>query len=107
MDRFQYLGLMGACLVGTLPLEFVYRAGVWRRPGRLVRVIAGPVVLFSAWDALAVRGGLWRYSSRFVTGVALPGGLPVEEIVFFVTIPICAILTFQAVRSTLERDRPR
>ena len=107
MDHFQYLGLMAACLVGTLPLEFVYRAGVWRRPGRLVRVIAGPVVLFSVWDALAVRAGLWRYDRRYITGVTLPGRLPVEEVVFFVTIPICAILTFQAVRATLERDRPR
>lgn len=107
MDHFQYLGLMAACLVGTLPLEFVYRAGVWRRPGRLVRVIVGPVVLFSVWDALAVRAGLWRYDGRYVTGVTLPGRLPVEEVVFFVTIPICAILTFQAVRATLERDRPR
>ena len=107
MSHFQYAGLMAACLVGTLPLEFVYRAGVWRRPGRLLRVLAVPVILFSGWDVLAIRARLWHYNGRFVTGLDLPGKLPLEEVMFFITIPICSILTFQAVRATLERDRSR
>lgn len=109
MDHYQYLGLMGACLVVTFPLELVYRAGVWRRPLRLARVLWVPVLAFSGWDVVAVAHGLWRYNARYVTGVDLPGRLPVEEVVFFVVIPVCSILTFQAVRATLEgggeRDR--
>jgi len=104
--NFQYLGLMAACLALTLPLEFVYRAGVWRRPLRLVRVLWFPVVAFSVTDALAVRHGLWHYNPAYVTGWNFPGGLPVEEVVFFVTIPICSILAFQAVRTSLGDRRP-
>jgi lycopene cyclase domain-containing protein len=103
VDRFQYLALMAACLVVTLPLELVYRARVWGRPARLARVLAVPVVVFSVTDALAVHHGLWRYSPRYVTGWDLPGRLPVEEVVFFVVIPVCSILAFEAVRATLER----
>jgi len=98
---------MGACLALTLPLEFVYRAGVWRRPVRLLRVLWLPVLVFSVSDALAVTHGLWHYNSRYVTGVELPGRLPVEEVVFFVVIPICAILTFQAVGASLDRPTRR
>lgn len=106
MDHFQYLGLMAACLLGTLPLEFAYRAGVWRRPARLLRVLAVPVLIFSISDVVAIGRGLWSYNVRYVTGVELPGRLPVEEVLFFITIPICSILTFQAVRAGLgERGR--
>lgn len=37
MDRFQYVLLMAACVVVTLPLEFVIGARVWRRPARTGR----------------------------------------------------------------------
>jgi lycopene beta-cyclase len=30
--QYQYLLLMGACAVVTLPLEFVFGARVWRQP---------------------------------------------------------------------------
>jgi hypothetical protein len=31
--------------------------------------------------------------------VRLPGGIPLEEVLFFVVVPICAILTLEAVRA--------
>ena len=103
MDRFQYLGLMGACLVLTLPLEFVFRARVYRRPRRLLRAMAVPVAVFVAWDLVAIAREHWTFNPRYVTGWELPGGLPVEEVAFFVAIPICALLTFEASRRTLGR----
>jgi lycopene beta-cyclase len=104
VDRFQYLLLMGACLLVTLPLEFVYRAGVWRRPVRLLQVLALPVVVFAVWDVLAIRAGIWSFSERYTTGWELPFDLPVEEVAFFVTIPICSILAHEAVRRSLGDD---
>jgi lycopene cyclase domain-containing protein len=101
VDRFQYLLLMGACLVVTLPLELVYSAGVWRRPIRLAGVLALPAGVFAAWDVLALRAGVWDLNPRYVTGWRLPLALPVEEAAFFLVIPICAILAYEAVRRTL------
>jgi lycopene cyclase domain-containing protein len=100
--RFQYLLLMAACLAGTLPLEFVYGAGVWRRPRRLLATLAIPVALFTVVDVLAIEADLWSFNPRFVTGWELPFGLPVEEVAFFFVIPVCAILAYEAVRRTLE-----
>jgi len=102
MDRYQYLILMGLCLVLTLPLEFVFRARVWRRPARLVRALWPPLVVFVVWDLVAIARGHWTYSSRYTTGWTLPGALPVEEVVFFVVIPICGLLTYEAVRRVLR-----
>jgi lycopene cyclase domain-containing protein len=57
-----------------------------------------PVALvFALWDALAIAGGVWEFDPAFVTGLRAPFGLPLEELLFFVVIPICAVLTYEAV----------
>ena len=103
-DRFQYLILMGLCLVITLPLEFVFGARVWRRPGRLVTAMAIPLAIFVVWDIVAIARDHWTYNPEYVTGWTLPFDLPVEELAFFLVIPICSLLTLEAVRRVLKRN---
>ena len=105
MDRYQYLGLMAACAVVTLPLELVFGARVWSRPRRLVTALAPTVAVFVAWDLLAIARDHWTFSDRYTTGWLFPGSLPVEELTFFVVIPICGLLTLEAVRGILGRRR--
>ena len=105
MDRFQYLILMGLCLAITLPLELVLGARVWRQPRRLFAALAPTVAIFVVWDLIAIRREHWSYNPEYVTGWELPGNLPVEELVFFVVIPVCGLLTYEAVRRVLtERE---
>jgi lycopene cyclase domain-containing protein len=104
VDRFQYLILMGLCLAATLPLELVFGARVWRRPRRLVAALALPVAIFVVWDMIAIARDHWGYNPEYVTGWRLPFDLPVEELVFFLIIPICSLLTLEAVRRVLGRD---
>ena len=105
MDRLQYLGLMVACLLFTLPLEFVLGARVWRRPVRTLKAIAPAFVVFVAWDLWASRRGTWSFDDRYTIGVRLPGGMVVEELVFFFVVPMCALLTLEAVRSMSAGQR--
>lgn len=106
MDRFQYLIVMGLCLALTLPLEFALGARVWRRPRRLATAIVPTLVLFTAWDLWASAHGTWRFDRRYTVGVRLPGGMVIEEILFFAVIPICALLTLEAVRNILTGTAP-
>jgi lycopene cyclase domain-containing protein len=105
LDRFQYLLLMGACVAITLPLEVVLRARVYRRPRRVLAALAVPVVLFVIWDVIAIERGHWDYNPQYVTGWTIPPNLPVEELVFFIVIPLCALLTYEAVTWILGRWR--
>ncbi len=97
MDRYQYLLLMAGCLAITLPLEFLLRARVYRRPRLLVTALVPIVVVFSAWDLVGIWRDHWSYNPAYVTGLDLPGGMPIEELVFFVVVPICGLLTYEAV----------
>jgi lycopene cyclase domain-containing protein len=105
VDRYQYLLLMAACVVLTLPLEFVLGARVWRRPRRLLKAVLPGMVIFSLWDVAAIARHHWSYNPRYVTGWDLPGHLPVEEVVFFAVVPICALLTFGVVSRIFGRQR--
>jgi lycopene cyclase domain-containing protein len=105
VDRFQYLLLMAACVVVTLPLELVVGVRVWRSPRRLAVALSPALVLFVAWDLIATASGTWDFSDRYTIGIELPGGMAIEELVFFTVIPVCALLTLEAVRVIAARGR--
>ncbi len=101
MDRYEYLLLMGLCVVITLPLEFFFGARVWRRPRRMLAAVVPVVVIFVIWDMVAIARDHWDYNPRYVTGWVIPPNLPIEELSFFIVIPICSLLTYEAVRRVL------
>ncbi len=104
MDQAQYLILMAGCLMITLPLELVIGARVYRRPKRLLVALVPMLVVFVAWDLLGIVRNHWTYNPRFVTGIDF-GILPLEELTFFIVIPICGLLTYEAVGKILELAR--
>jgi lycopene cyclase domain-containing protein len=105
IDRYQYLLLMAGCLLITLPLEFVLRARVYRRLSTLLFALVPVVLVFSVWDVAGILREHWTYNPRYVTGLTLGLGMPVEELVFFVVVPICGLLSYEAVGYVLERVR--
>jgi lycopene cyclase domain-containing protein len=106
MDGLQYLLLMGACVLITLPLELVIGARVWRQPRRLVLSLLPAFALFVVWDLWATATGTWGFNPDYTVGITLPGGMAIEELVFFTVIPICGLLTLEAVRIILRRRGP-
>lgn len=107
MDRLQYLFLMGSCVLITLPLELFFGVRVWRRPRQLFLSLLPAFALFVLWDLWASNTGTWSFSPRYTVGVTLPGGMAIEELVFFTIIPVCGLLTLETVRSILpRRSRP-
>ena len=107
LDHFQYLLLMACCLLITLPLEFVLSARVYRRVAGLAFAIIPVVIIFSIWDIVGILRDHWTYSAQFTTGVKLIFGMPIEELVFFIVVPICGLLTYEAVGHVLRRTRGR
>lgn len=101
MDRYQYLIVMALCVLITLPLEFVLNARVYRRPRRLMRTMVPAFAAFVAWDVVAIRLGHWTFSPVYTTGWKV-GNIPIEELVFFIVIPLCALLSYEAVRNILR-----
>ncbi len=100
MGQWSYLAVMGAfTFLGTIWLEWGLRTRVYRRWRRLALTVAPVAALFLLWDVYAIARGHWWFDEALITGVRLPGDVPVDELVFFVMIPIASVLTLEAVRS--------
>ena len=99
MSRFAYLAVLAFVVVGSSWLEIALRTRVYARWRRLVVALVPVVAIFCAWDLYAIAAGHWTFDPERTTGVLLPGGLPLDEVLFFVVVPIAAVLTLEAVRS--------
>jgi lycopene cyclase domain-containing protein len=103
MRHLAYLAVLAGCLAAALWLEPILRVNVFRRWRRLLLTLLPVVVVFVLWDLAAIAAGHWTFDPAQITGVFLPGGLPLDEVLFFVVVPVCAILGFEAVRAVLRR----
>ena len=105
-DRWQYLLVLAACLAITAPLE-MFGSGVYRQPRRLLVAVLPMAVVFLIWDELAVAWRVWTYNTGYISGLSIPFRLPIEEVLFFVVIPVCGLLTYNAVSTIVDRINRR
>ncbi len=106
MHQFQYLLLLVGCLLITLPLELVLEARVYARWKLMLLALVPTVLVFSVWDVAGIIRRHWTYNPEYITGVQL-WVMPLEELLFFIVIPICGLLTYEAVGTVLRRIRNR
>ena len=97
MGHLTYLGLLAGCLVVTAPLELMLRVRVYARWRRFLLAVLPTFVVFVGWVLYAIAQGHWAYDDDLILGVRLPGGIPLEEVLFFLVVPLCAVLAFEAV----------
>ena len=98
MRHLSYLAVLAFCLVGSGWLEVFLRVRVYQRWKRLLLALIPTAVIFVAWDLAAIAAGHWTFDEGQMTGIRI-GSLPLEELLFFVVVPIAAILSFEAVRT--------
>lgn len=94
---YAYLAVLVFVLLTTLPLELVLGVRVWRRPLRLTLTVLPVAVVFVIWDLYAIDSQHWFFDPDQMTGITF-GILPLEELLFFIVVPIAAVMTLEAVR---------
>lgn len=105
-DHWQYLLVLAACVAITAPLECL-GDGVYRQPRRVLQSVLPVAAVFLIWDEIAVAFDVWGYNPDYITGLIVPFDVPIEEVLFFLVIPLCALLTYNAVSTILDRVKRR
>lgn len=98
MGHLSYLVVIVCIVVGSGWLELAMRTGVCSRPRRLALTVLPVVIVFFGWDLYAVSAGHWHFDPSRIVGLHV-AGVPVEELLFFIVVPVAAVLTLEAVRS--------
>jgi lycopene cyclase domain-containing protein len=60
-------------------------------------------IVFVTWDILFTRWGVWSFAHEYVVGI-YAGGLPIEEWLFFVTIPFCCLFSYEVLNYFIKKD---
>ena len=92
-----YAAMLLFVLAGCLQLHRVYGLTVLRQPRRLLLTVGLAGTPFLLWDLWATEVGHWWFDDAQTLPPRV-AGLPLEEISFFVVIPLVSVLTFEAVK---------
>lgn len=101
--NWSYVAILGFIVVGSFWLEFAFKLRVIRDPIRLLKTIALSTPLFIAWDAYAIANDHWFFSPSQTLGIYGPFGIPLEEYLFFLVVPVAGLLTLESVSKELPK----
>ena len=97
MKQWSYMAMLIFIFCGSGWLEIVIKTGVLRRLKRAVLSIFPISALFLIWDAYAIAQGHWFFDRTQMLGIYGPFSIPLEEYLFFLFVPLAAILTIEGV----------
>jgi lycopene cyclase domain-containing protein len=94
-------------ICGSFWLEIFLKIGVLRRIKRTVLSVAPISLMFLIWDAYAIKEGHWFFDPKQTLGIYGPFDIPLEEFLFFIIIPLAAIMTIEAVTTVNKHWKQR
>ena len=103
LAHWSYVAMLLFVIVGSWWLEFAFKLRVLRRPRILVTAIAPVSIFFLMWDAFAINQNHWTFDSQQILGIFGPLNIPLEEYLFFLIIPMAAVLTLEGVKVVMKK----
>jgi len=103
LANWSYVAMLLLVIFGSWWLEFAFKILVLRRPRLLFMAILPVSIVFLAWDAFAIQQEHWTFDSAQILGIFGPLNIPLEEYLFFIIIPIAAVLTLEGVKVVMKR----
>ena len=95
MSFYLYLNL--AIILFPLAFSFERRLRFYSKMKPLLIAVLLVGFIFVGWDIFATYRGHWSFNSLYVGETKL-GGLPLEEILFFVTVSYSCLFVFESIR---------
>lgn len=95
--KYEYFLVLLIAFIVPFIKSFRKEINFYKYPSRLIFSLLFPFAVFIAWDAFAVSRGHWSFNEKYITGIYIIN-LPVEEILFFLIIPFCALFTWEVVK---------
>jgi lycopene cyclase domain-containing protein len=107
VQKFGYLAMLAFTVFGSFWLEIFLKTSVLKRWKRALISILPISFFFLVWDAYAIAQGHWFFNRDRMLGIYGPFDIPLEEFLFFIIVPMAAILTIEGVTTVKPHLREK
>ncbi len=103
MEKFLYL--MVNIFTILIPFLFTFSRDVkfYKKLRYFFPAMLITLVFFIVWDILFTKWGIWGFNPRYLTGINIVN-LPLEEWLFFITVPYACIFSYEALNYHIKKD---
>lgn len=98
---YTYLLFNIAVIIFPFLLSFDKKVAFWRKWKFLAISILLTDLIFVTWDSIVTGLGHWSFNEDHLTGLWV-FGIPVEELMFFFTVPYACIFTYEVIKHYLK-----
>ncbi len=106
IDLYEYLLVNILIVLFPVLLSFDKNVHFYKKVKAYLPTLLTAGLFFIVWDAIATARGHWHFNEDYITGIRLLG-LPIEEILFFITVPYACIFTYECLLFYVkEREVP-
>lgn len=100
---FTYLLINLGTIFFPLILSFDKKVAYVRTWKNLFIAIAITGAFFIVWDEIFTRLGVWSFNPNHLIGMYI-GSLPIEEWMFFITVPFASVFIYECLNAYLSKD---
>lgn len=100
-----YLWINILSLAGPLALSFDKKVAFYKHWKALFPAILIVGTAFLIWDEYFTQNGIWGFNPDYLSGIYF-GHLPLEEILFFLTIPYACVFIFACFEAYFPKTNP-
>ena len=94
MEHLHYSYVLIFISICAIGVNFGFRLQFSKKLKLFLLTDALILVIYLIWDFWAVSKGSWFFDPNQILGVMLLGKLPIEEVLFFIIVPLMTVLTY-------------
>lgn len=102
-EQYAYLIINIAAVLPPFLLSFDKKVAFYKQFYRLFPSLIITAFIFVAWDVFFTKYAVWGFNERYLTGIDIIH-LPMEEVLFFFTIPYACIFTYEVYKAYFPDD---
>jgi len=107
VGHFTYLAVLGFIAICAVVVNFLFRIQIVRQWKVFLKVDLLLIALYGSWDVWAANRKAWYFDDQQILGLKIFGVLPIEEILFFILVPLMVLISLQSLEKIIEWVKTR